>query len=207
MAKKMIVRATKEWKNDWPNNRPEIWFKLFRKAGENGTLEEVPNLCIKPLASWTTEVRWKKVDARSPEGVDYIYSVQEVDVKGNNYTPAGYTKFENGLSVINIYNPNPIAVSIQLDRSEELIESNLVAEEFDFELVDTADRLVVKGEKNGNGTVIFESIDFTELGIHEFSIVLIKKTNREIHKIFNVTVEVIYADGNLFATTSYIKPN
>lgn len=203
----MIVRATKEWQNDWPNNRPEIWFKLFRQVEENGIPEEVPNLCIKPLASWTTEVRWRNVDKRSPEGADYIFSVKEVDVEGNNYTPAGYTKFENGLSVINIYNPNPIAVSIQLDRSEELIESNLVAEEFNFELVDTADRLVVKGEKNDNGTVIFESIDFTEQGMHEFSIILIKKTNRDIHKIFNVTVEVIYVDGNLFATTSYTKPN
>ena len=43
------------------------------------------------------------MDKTNGSGVDYTFTVKEVDASGNDFTPANYIKSENGLKVINTY--------------------------------------------------------------------------------------------------------
>lgn len=101
------VTATKIWDDDGHTGaRPEIWFKLLRKAGAS-PIEEVPGAHLKPVTrnldngTWT--VTWDNVIEKNSLGVNYAFSVQEVDAKGDDYEPDGYIKDEDGLTVTNAW--------------------------------------------------------------------------------------------------------
>ncbi|WMJ76481.1 MULTISPECIES: SpaA isopeptide-forming pilin-related protein [unclassified Sedimentibacter] len=98
---KIDVTGIKEW-DGGPSPRPAVWFKLHRQL-PGGELEEVPGTEIKKLENGTTEVIWEALDKTNIDGVDYIYSVKEVDSEGNDFTPENYVKAENGLTVTNHY--------------------------------------------------------------------------------------------------------
>lgn len=95
------VEATKEWVNG-PAVKPDIWFKLYRQIA-GGPVVEVPGAAILLLSNGTTKVTWNDVEQTDITGKPYIFSVKEVDAAGNDYAPASYTKFENGLNVRNEY--------------------------------------------------------------------------------------------------------
>lgn len=100
---KTEITATKVW-NGGSSSRPTVWFKLYRQI-PGGDLEEVPvnQAEIKVLESGTTEVTWEDVDKANMDGVEYIYSVKEVNSDGTDFTPENYIKAENSLSVTNYY--------------------------------------------------------------------------------------------------------
>ncbi|MBU5428062.1 Cna B-type domain-containing protein [Tissierella pigra] len=97
------AKAVKEWVNG-PENRPTIWFKLYRHI-EGGAKEEVPAVeaPIKELKSGTTEVVWNTLTKTDSAGNEYIFSVEEVDAEGNQLILPNYDKQEDGLTVINTY--------------------------------------------------------------------------------------------------------
>lgn len=99
----IYTTATKEWINGPANNRPTVWFKVYRQVGDNGTPEPAPGASLKELPSGTTEVKWRGLKQTDDNGNPYIFSVQEVDINGNPFTPPNYTKTESGLNVINTY--------------------------------------------------------------------------------------------------------
>jgi len=103
------ITATKVWEGN--NPQVTIWFELYRQIGEEGTPEKVPGAEREELAPGTTQVTWEDVVSVSTGGDDYIFSVKEVDEDGNDYTPAGYTKDENGLTVTNTATPIEISVT------------------------------------------------------------------------------------------------
>jgi len=106
------VEATKVWSGgeNLGTARPTVWFKLFRQVG-NGTAEAVPGAVIKKLDG-ITSVKWEGIAShRSSDGQAYTFSVKEVDANGNNFTPANYTKVENGLTVTNTYVPKKINIT------------------------------------------------------------------------------------------------
>lgn len=98
---KINVTGIKEW-DGGTSPRPAVWFKLHRQL-PGGELEEVPGTEIKKLENGTTEIIWEALDKTNIDGVDYIYSVKEVDSEGNDFTPENYVKAENGLTVTNHY--------------------------------------------------------------------------------------------------------
>uniref|UniRef100_UPI002804E8FC Cna B-type domain-containing protein n=1 Tax=uncultured Anaerococcus sp. TaxID=293428 RepID=UPI002804E8FC len=106
VAKKDIT-ATKVWKGDLEKGetRPTIYFKLYRKI-EGGEDQAVDGVDAKELSSGTTEVTWKDQDIADDEGNIYTYSVKEVNEKGEDSTPEGYTATysEDGLTVTNTKN-------------------------------------------------------------------------------------------------------
>lgn len=96
------ITAEKVWE-DGSAEKPTVWFKLFRQI-VNEEKEEVPGAERKELSNGTTEVTWEDLDVTDINGNEYIYSVQEVDDEGNDFTPENYVKVENGLTVTNSYN-------------------------------------------------------------------------------------------------------
>lgn len=100
------VKATKVWDDSALGEsakdveHPTVYFKLYR-AIEGGEPEAVPGAALAKLENGTTEYTWKEIDAKDASGHAYTFSVHEVDAEGNDYTPAGYKKSEDGLTVTN----------------------------------------------------------------------------------------------------------
>ena len=99
---KIDKEANKVWKGELKEGetRPIIWFKLYRKV-EGGEDQEVQDQKLEKLENGTTKVTWKDLDRFDENGNEYIYSVKEVDKDGDDFTPEGYTKKEDGLTVTN----------------------------------------------------------------------------------------------------------
>lgn len=95
------VSATKTWHTP-ESPPPQVWFKLYRSNGIK-PLAPVPNAPIKPLAPGTTLVSWPDLELADDIGNVYTYTVKEVNAQGEDFTPLGYKKQEDGLSVINTY--------------------------------------------------------------------------------------------------------
>lgn len=98
---KIDITATKVWQNG-PEQKPTIWFKLYRQIG-SGEATAVPGAGIKELANGATAAVWTDRDKTNIDGDDYTYSVKEVDEFGMDYEPPYYTKTESGLTVTNTY--------------------------------------------------------------------------------------------------------
>ena len=98
------ITAKKVWKDGLGDDakRPTIYFKLYRKI-EDGKEQAVDGVDVKQLSNGTTEVTWDNQDIADDEGNKYTYSVKEVDDKGKDFTPEGYTATysEDGLTVTN----------------------------------------------------------------------------------------------------------
>ena len=99
---KIDKEANKVWKGELKEGetRPIIWFKLYRKV-EGGEDQDVQDQEVEKLENGTTKVTWKDLDRFDEKGNEYIYSVKEVDKDGDDFTPEGYTKKEDGLTVTN----------------------------------------------------------------------------------------------------------
>jgi LPXTG-motif cell wall-anchored protein len=105
----VTATANKVW-NGGPANKPETWFKLYRQPSNGGSVEEVPisEAPIKHITNGVTSITWNNLTKYNPSGIPYIFSVKEVNSTGEDYTPNGYDKIENGLTVTNIYKPSII---------------------------------------------------------------------------------------------------
>lgn len=105
------ITATKKWvllDGTTPDTgeHPVTWLKLYRSInGEEGSLQAVPDQEVKRISTaagdTSTTVTWENLPQHNSSGKAYIYSVKEVDENGNDFTPVGYEKTENGTTVIN----------------------------------------------------------------------------------------------------------
>ncbi|WP_289781230.1 Cna B-type domain-containing protein [Staphylococcus agnetis] len=97
------VTAKKVW-DGTKTPHPTVYFKLFQKDANNNEVA-VPNADIKKLENGTTEVTWSALPELDKDGKAIVYYVKEVDAQGNDVTPEGYTKKEEGLTVTNTEKP------------------------------------------------------------------------------------------------------
>ncbi|PTH61696.1 collagen-binding protein [Staphylococcus agnetis] len=97
------VTAKKVW-DGTKTPHPTVYFKLFQKDANNNEVA-VPNADIKKLENGTTEVTWSALPELDKDGKAIDYYVKEVDAQGNDVTPEGYTKKEEGLTVTNTEKP------------------------------------------------------------------------------------------------------
>ncbi|WP_105995138.1 Cna B-type domain-containing protein [Staphylococcus agnetis] len=97
------VTANKVWDGN-NTSHPTVYFKLFQKDANNNEVA-VPNADIKKLENGTTEVTWSALPELDKDGKAIAYYVKEVDAQGNDATPEGYTKKEEGLTVTNTEKP------------------------------------------------------------------------------------------------------
>ena len=133
--KGISVTADKVW-NGGPQQKPDVWLKLFRQAGIAGTVEPVPitEAAIKHLTGGivggsplpVVEVTWDNVTKYDGAGTEYIYLVKEVDSSGNDYVPPGYTKEETGLTVTNTFKPSLVLTKVDIDGETPLIGAKFV---------------------------------------------------------------------------------
>ncbi|WP_462421871.1 Cna B-type domain-containing protein [Salinicoccus sp. Marseille-QA3877] len=113
------VSATKDWVSAEESNYPTTWLMLYRNL-EGEDPEPVEDAEVKELNSDSSsvEVSWEDLEMNAPDLEPYIFSVKEVDSEGNDYTPAGFTKEEDGLTVTNT------ATFIDIDVNKEWEDSN-----------------------------------------------------------------------------------
>lgn len=97
------VTAKKVW-DGTKTPHPTVYFKLFQKDANNNEVA-VPNADIKKLENGTTEATWSALPELDKDGKAIDYYVKEVDAQGNDVTPEGYTKKEEGLTVTNTEKP------------------------------------------------------------------------------------------------------
>ncbi|MCF2706784.1 Cna B-type domain-containing protein [Arcanobacterium haemolyticum] len=108
LIEKGDITATKVWA-DGPTDRPEIRFALYRQIAD-GQAERVPGADIQ-IVPTEGSVTWNAIDKTDNHGAAYTFSVKEVDANGDDYTPSGYTKTEDGLTVTNTYVPELTTVT------------------------------------------------------------------------------------------------
>ena len=78
--------ATKNWDGSDANNRPTVWFKLYRRT-DMGNLEAVPGAEIKEVQHGIITVTWDSLEETDAYANPYIFSVREVDAAGNDFAP------------------------------------------------------------------------------------------------------------------------
>ena len=129
------VTANKVW-NGGPQQKPDVWLKLYRQGGTTGNIEPVPEseAAIKHLPGGIvggspiplTEVTWDNVTKYDREGTEYIYLVKEVDSTGIDFVPPGYSKEETGLTVTNTFKPSLVLTKVDIDGETPLIGAKFV---------------------------------------------------------------------------------
>ncbi|HDD3861314.1 TPA: Cna B-type domain-containing protein [Staphylococcus aureus] len=97
------VSAQKVWEGS-QKVKPTIYFKLY-KQDDNQNTTPVDKAEIKKLEDGTTKVTWSNLPENDKNGKAIKYLVKEVNAQGEDTTPEGYTKKENGLVVTNTEKP------------------------------------------------------------------------------------------------------
>ncbi|MFK4908827.1 Cna B-type domain-containing protein, partial [Lactococcus petauri] len=98
--KKISITGNKVWEGG-ETPRPTVYLKLYRSIGTGSQLDEVPNVGLGELKDGNLSFTWNNLEQYDNYGNEYQYSVKEVDKNGTDFVPEGYTKIENGLTVIN----------------------------------------------------------------------------------------------------------
>lgn len=149
---KKTVEATKEWKNG-PNNRPEIYFKLFRSI--NNVEEEVST--IKKVEG--DKASWQDLAVTDDSGVEYTYFVREVNSAGEDVIPENYIKFEDGLKVVNTYVSPKIATKT-VTKEWDLVEGENKPQQVEITLFRRANG--VKDSTFSQKLILSNANDWTE---------------------------------------------
>ncbi|GEM_PF-2708051 len=97
--------------------RPTVWFKLYREI-EGGSVEAVPDAETQMLVDGVLSVSWTNLAGTDLAGMPYTFSVRQIDEAGNGFTPDGYVKLEEGLTVKNSQFQPRILVQKELDNWE-----------------------------------------------------------------------------------------
>ena len=125
------VNATKRWVNG-PEDKPAVYFQLYRKASTTGTEEIVGEpLLIQDVdgtGTYDVPVAFGQQLATNGLGVPYIYYVDEVDASGTRISIAGFTKTisEDGLTVTNTFKPSLVLTKVDIDGETPLIGAKFV---------------------------------------------------------------------------------
>ena len=99
---KKDVTATKDWDGLKEGEKaPTTYFKLYRKLDDCKECQPVESAKVKELKPGEKTVTWEDQDLTDENGNKYTYSVKEVDANGDDATPVGFVKDENGLKVTN----------------------------------------------------------------------------------------------------------
>ncbi|WP_313793901.1 Cna B-type domain-containing protein [Fundicoccus culcitae] len=147
------ISATKSWQPGTLNegSHPETWLKLYRRVF--GQDEEAVSVELKRISgnNPTETVTWSGLEEFSSTGERYDYFVREVNAEGEPYTPAGYTKVENGLTVTNTnietvtingektwvdyenaHNTRPNYIVVRLLRNGQLFQEKTISSQEDW---------------------------------------------------------------------------
>ncbi len=107
ILKQTEVEVNKVWEGGAANNRPEIWFKLYRSL-DGGDPEAVPNADAKQLEPGASKVVWTEIESEAAFNKPYTFSVKEgvLDAESGEFkeeSPENYEVTYVGLTVTNTY--------------------------------------------------------------------------------------------------------
>ncbi len=203
------VSAQKVWEGT-QKVKPTIYFKLY-KQDDNQNTTPVDKAEIKKLEDGTTKVTWSNLPENDKNGKTIKYLVKEVNAQGEDATPEGYTKKENGLVVTNTEKPiETTSISgekvwddkdNQDGKRPEKVSVNLLA---NGEKVKTATGKTATLNESNNWTHTWTGLDEKAKGQQ------VKYTVEELTKVKGYTTHVDNNDmGNLIVTNKYTpeKPN
>lgn len=164
------VSAIKVWSGDSEEERPTVWFKLYRQTAEAESPEEVGNILALPKG--TTKVIWSNLPERDEHGNVYTYSVKEVDADGKDFVPVGYRKSETGLTITNTKTSSPgggggttpVYGKVTVKKVDE---DKKVLSGAEFTLYDSKGKVVGKAVTGSDGTVSFEELEPGEYVLKE----------------------------------------
>ncbi len=164
------VSAIKAWSGGSEEERPTVWFKLYRQIAGAESPEEVGD--ILELPNGTTEVSWSNIPERDEQGNAYTYFVKEVDADGNDFVPSGYRKSETGLTVTNTKTSSPgggggttpVYGKVTVKKVDE---DKKVLSGAEFTLYDSKGKVVGKAVTGSDGTVSFEELEPGEYVLKE----------------------------------------
>lgn len=217
---KSSVSATKNWELlEALDNYPDVWFKLYRQI-EDREIEEVTSAELKQVSSSQAEnntVTWDNLDVYDNDGKEYAYSVKEVDAEGNDFTPTGFIKNEDGLVVTNTQidsisvtgsktwvdgdnqdGVRPTSITVNLLADEVEIDEQVVSEDTNWAY--NFENLPIEA----NGTEITYTVTEDEVEGYTTKIDGYDITNSREVALTNVTVTKVWDDND---NQDGIRPN
>lgn len=81
---------------------PTVWLRLYRQSGAHEVPVALLSTELKELADGATTAVWADMPKTNSMGVEYIYSVKQVDANGADFSHELFNKVENGLVVKNV---------------------------------------------------------------------------------------------------------
>ncbi len=81
---------------------PTVWLRLYRQSGAHEVPVALLSTELKELANGDTTAVWADMPKTNAAGVEYIYSVKQVDANGADFSHELFNKVENGLVVKNV---------------------------------------------------------------------------------------------------------
>lgn len=99
------VVAQVEWLNGDPDNRPTVFGRLYRQLAGQTEARIAPDTTIARFSKIDGKIIWNGLEMTTIQGEPYIFSVRQVNLAGDDFTPPNYTKTETGLTVTNSYVP------------------------------------------------------------------------------------------------------
>ncbi|MGI6735815.1 MAG: Spy0128 family protein [Anaerovoracaceae bacterium] len=182
--------------NDY--KKPTVYLKLYRIASGGKTAaryhtaattralpasaEPVPGAALREMPDGKLETSWSGLRAVDSAGRAYRFYVQEVDAQGNDLTPSGYTKEEEGLTVtltrtaVKAQIPVKKVLTTELEDNKNLPD---ISGKFTFSIAaaeDSAADTPLPSETeqpnpdSDGGTVNFSDITFTKAGTYKYRI-------------------------------------
>jgi fimbrial isopeptide formation D2 family protein/uncharacterized repeat protein (TIGR01451 family)/LPXTG-motif cell wall-anchored protein len=157
------VNATKRWVNG-PEDKPAVYFQLYRKAGEAGTEETVgtPQLItdVDQSGTYDVPVAFGLQDETNESGVPYIYYVDEVDASGTRISIPGFTKTisEDGLTVTNTFKPSLVLTKVDIDGVTPLAGAKFVIYSGDLD-GPIGDPIQAEQTTDASGKVTFAALE------------------------------------------------
>lgn len=157
------INAIKRWVNG-PEDKPTVYFQLYRKAGETGTEEAVgtPQLIadVDQTGTYDVPVPFGLQDATNAAGIAYIYYVDEVDASGTRVSITGFTKTisEDGLTITNTFKPSLELTKVDIDGETPLSGATFVIYSGDAN-GPTGDPIQAEQTTDASGKVIFAALE------------------------------------------------
>lgn len=157
------INATKRWVNG-PEDKPAVYFQLYRKAGPTGTEQTVGSpLLIQDVngtGTYDVPVAFGQQLATDGSGVPYIYYVDEVDASGTRISVPGFTKTisEDGLTVTNTFKPSLVLTKVDIDGETPLIGAKFVIYSGDAN-GPSGDPIQAEQTTDASGKVTFASLE------------------------------------------------
>jgi LPXTG-motif cell wall-anchored protein len=185
------VNATKRWVNG-PEDKPTVYFQLYRKADETGTQETVGNPLliqdVKGTGTYDVPVAFGQQIATNGTGISYIYHVDEVDDQSVSTTSPNFSKdiSADGLMITNTLIVGTLTITKVngLDPTMMLPGGIFELQHADGTIVQDTDGNDLRGKTDTKGKISWTNIPY---GTYK----LVETQSPDGFNLFNEDIEIV----------------